>query len=89
MAEKKGLRSKEREKQCRDTWKIIEKVLLEEYGCLLPPGEAAVSVILPWTKEKCLGELKRQGKIISWGLDKNFKEGNKRRYEIRVDTDAF
>ena len=89
MAEKKGLRSEERNKQCRDTWKIIEEALFEEYGCLLPPGEATVSVILPWTKEKCLGELKRQGKIISWGLDKEFKEGNKRRYEIRVDADGF
>lgn len=89
MAEKKALLAEERGKQCKDTWKLIEEALLEEYGCLLPPGEAAVFVVLAWTKEKFLGELKRQGRIVSWSVDKEFKDGNKRRYEVTVDTDAL
>ena len=51
--------------------------------------DVTVSIVLPWTKEKALGLLKRQGKIASWGLDKDYSEGNKRRYLVTVDIDTI
>ena len=88
MAEKKH-RTDEWEKHRQEVWKLVEDAVLEEYGCLLPPVDVTVSIVLPWTKEKALGLLKRQGKIASWGLDKDYSEGNKRRYLVTVDTDTI
>lgn len=69
--------------------RAIEDNLLATYGCLLPSEEVTVTLILPWTKEGVLGELKRQGKILTWKLDKNFEEGNNRRYLITLDADRI
>ena len=89
MAEKKKARAVEPGDKWQETWKMIEDAMYEDHGCLLPPGEAKVSLVLPWTKEKYLGELKRKGKIISWGLDKEYVEGNLRRYVITLDTEKI
>ena len=72
-----------------DTIRTIEDNLLATYGCLLPSGEVTVTLILPWTKYGILGELKRQGKILTWKLDKNYEEGNNRRYLITLDADRI
>ena len=40
-------------------------------------------------QEKVLGLLKRQGRISSWRLDREYSEGNKRRYLVTVDTDRI
>lgn len=80
---------KEQSRSYLDTLRAIEDNLLATYGCLLPSGEVTVTLILPWTKEGVLGELKRQGKILTWKLDKNFEEGNNRRYLITLDADRI
>jgi hypothetical protein len=43
-------------------------------------------VILSWAKEEMLGVLKRSGKIISWAQDKDYEDGNNRRYIVTLDT---
>ena len=80
---------KEQSRSYLDTLRAIEDNMLATYGCLLPSGEVTVTLILPWTKEGVLGELKRQGKILTWKLDKNFEEGNNRRYLITLDADRI
>ena len=89
MAEKKKLKTEDQDKSCSQIWNAIDKAVLDTYGCLLPSGEVTISLVLPWTKERTLGLLKRQGKISSWGLDKEYSEGNKRRYLVTVDTDRI
>ena len=54
--------------------------MLDKYGCLLLPGEITVPIVIPWTKESVPGNLKRQGKIVTWELDKTYEEGNDRRF---------
>ncbi len=73
----------------KDTLRAIEDALFATYGCLLPVGEASVTIILPWTKETVLGELKRRGKILSWEQDKTYEDGNNRRYRITIDADGI
>ena len=80
---------KEQSRSYLDTLRAIEDNLIATYGCLLPSGEVTVTLILPWAKEGVLGELKRQGKILTWKLDKNFEEGNNRRYLITLDADRI
>ena len=69
--------------------RAIEDNLLATYRCLLPSGDVTVTLILPWTKEGVLGELKRQGKILTWKLDKEYEDGNNRRYLITLDADKI
>ncbi|WP_029542224.1 hypothetical protein [Selenomonas sp. AB3002] len=76
-------------KSYQDTLRAIEDELLATYGCLLPSGEVTVTLVMPWTKEGVLGELKRQGKILAWKLDKAYEEGNNRRYLITLDADRI
>lgn len=73
----------------QDTLKAIEDAVFATYGCLLPIGEVSVSIVLPWTKEPVLGELKRCGKILSWEQDKTYEDGNNRRYRITIDADRI
>ena len=80
---------KEQSRSYLDTLRAIEDNLLATYGCLLPSGEVTVTLILPWTKEGVLGELKRQGKILTWKLDKDYEDGNNRRYLITLDSDRI
>ena len=80
---------KEQGKSYQDTLRAIEDELLATYGCLLPSGEVAVTLVLPWTKEGVLGELKRQGKILAWKLDKNYEDGNNRRYLVTLYTNRI
>ena len=76
---------KEQSRSYLDTLRAIEDNLLATYGCLLPSGEVMVTL----TKEGILGELKRQGKILTWKLAKNFEEGNNRWYLITLDVDEY
>ena len=69
--------------------RTIENEMLGIYGCLLPPGEVTVALVLSWTKEGVLGKLKRQGEIIAWKLDKDYEDGNNRRYLITLDADRI
>ena len=80
---------KEQSKSYLNTLRAIEDNLLATYGCLLPSGDVTVTLILPWTKEGVLGELKRQGKILTWKLDKEYEDGNNRRYLITLDADKI
>ena len=80
---------KEQVRSYLDTLQAIENTMLATYCCLLPSGEVTVTLILPWTKEGVLGELKRQGKILAWKLDKDYEEGNNRRYLITLDADRI
>jgi hypothetical protein len=80
---------KEQGKSYQDTIRAIEDDLLATYGCLLPSGEVTVTLVLPWTKEGVLGELKRQGKILAWKMDKDYEDGNNRRYLITLDADRI
>ena len=80
---------KAQSKSSHDTLRAIEDDLLATYGCLLPSGEVTVTLVLPWTKESVLGELKRQGKILAWKLDKDYEDGNNRRYLITLDADKI
>ena len=89
MAEKKKLKTENQDKSCSEIWNAIDKAVLDTYGCLLPPGDVTILLELPWTKEKVLGLLKRQGRISSWRLDREYSEGNKRRYLVTVDTDRI
>ncbi len=89
MAEKKKLKTEDLDKSCNEIWNAIDKAVLDTYGCLLPSGEITITLELPWTKEKVLGLLKRQGRISSWRLDKEYSEGNMRRYLVTVDTDRI
>ena len=75
------------EKHCRDIWRIIEDMIFEQHGCLLPVGDITVDLILHWNKEEVIGTLKRRGKITSWGQDREFEDGNMRRYTIVVDSE--
>ena len=81
--------SKDQNQPRQATLKTIEDTLLSTYGCLLPSGEVTVTLVMPWTKEGVLGELKRQGKILAWKLDKAYEEGNNRRYLITLDADRI
>ena len=81
--------NKEQGKSYQDTLRAIEDELLATYGCLLPSGEVTVTLVLPWTKEGVLGELKRQGKILAWKLDKDYENGNNRRYLVTLDADKM
>ena len=72
-----------------DTLRAIEDSLFATYGCLLPVGEVSVTIVLPWTKESILGELKRNGKILSWEQDKTYEDGNNRQYRITIDADGI
>ena len=63
--------------------------MLATYGCLLPSREVTVTLVLPWTKEGVLGELKRQGEIPAWKLDKDYEDGNNRRYLVTLDADKM
>ena len=89
MAEKKKLKTEAQDKSCSEIWNAIDKAVLDTYGCLLPSGNVTIPLELPWTKEKVLGLLKRQGRISSWRLDREYSEGNKRRYLVTVDTDRI
>ena len=80
---------KEQGKSYQDTLRAIEDDLLATYGCLLPSGEVTVTLVLPWTKEGVLGELKRQGKILAWKLDKDYENGNNRQYLVTLDADKM
>ena len=80
---------KEQGKSYQDTLRAIEDELLATYGCLLPSGEVTVTLVLPWTKEGVLGELKRQGKILAWKLDKDYEDGNNRQYLVKLDADRM
>ncbi len=79
----------EQGKSYQDTLRAIEDELLATYGCLLPTGAITVTLVLPWTKEGILGELKRQRKIMAWKLDKDYEDGNNRRYLITLDADRI
>ena len=89
MKSKNQTTIKEQGKSYHDTIQAIEDDLLATYGCLLPSGEVTVTLVLPWTKEGVLGELKRQGKILTWKLDKDYEDGNNRRYLVTLDTDRM
>ena len=77
---------KEQNKRIAGVWSAVQESATALYGCLLPQGEITLQVVLPWTREEVLGDLKRQGKILAWAWDKTYEEGNNRRYEIRLDT---
>ena len=89
MAEKKKLKTENQDRSCIEIWNAIDKAVLDTYGCLLPSGNVTIPLELPCTKEKVLGLLKRQGRISSWRLDREYSEGNKRRYLVTVDTDRI
>jgi hypothetical protein len=89
MKSKNQTTIKEQGKSYQDTLRAIEDDLLATYGCLLPSGEVTVTLVLPWTKEGVLGELKRQGKILAWKLDKDYEDGNNRRYLVTLDADRM
>ena len=89
MKSKNQTTIKEQGKSYQDTLRAIEDDLLATYGCLLPSGEVTVTLVLPWTKEGVLGELKRQGKILAWKLDKDYEDGNNRQYLVTLDADRM
>ena len=89
MKSKNQTTIKEQGKSYQDTLRAIEDDLLATYGCLLPSGEVTVTLVLPWTKEGVLGELKRQGKILAWKLDKDYENGNNRQYLVTLDADRM
>ena len=72
-------------KQFRDTWRTIEDALIAEHSFLLPSGIISTTVTLPWTRENLLGQLKREGRIVSWEQLRDFSEGNMRQYKITID----
>jgi hypothetical protein len=77
---------KEQNKRTADTWKAVTEAVTTVHGCLVPQGEVTVQVVLSWAKEEMLGVLKRSGKIISWAQDKDYEDGNNRRYIVTLDT---
>ena len=89
MKSKNQTTIKEQGKSYQDTLRAIEDDLLATYGCLLPSEEVTVTLVLPWTKEGVLGELKRQGKILAWKLDKDYENGNNRQYLVTLDADRM
>ena len=89
MKSKNQTTIKEQGKSYQATLRAIEDDLLATYGCLLPSGEVTVTLVLPWTKEGVLGELKRQGKILAWKLDKDYENGNNRQYLVTLDADRM
>ena len=76
-------------KYYKDAWKAIEDAVIANYGILIPSGEITVTITLPWTNEGALGLLKRNGKITSWEQDKEYEEGNFRRYRIFMDGEKM
>ena len=89
MKSKNQTTIKEQGKSYQYTLRAIEDDLLATYGCLLPSGEVTVTLVLPWTKEGVLGELKRQGKILAWKLDKDYEDENNRQYLVTLDADRM
>lgn len=77
---------REQNKRVSATWATVVEAVTAMYGCLVPQGEITVQVVLSWAKEEMLGVLKRSGKIISWAQDKNYEDGNNRRYIVTLDT---
>jgi hypothetical protein len=77
---------REQNKRVSATWATVIEAVTKAYGCLVPQGEVTVQVILSWAKEEMLGVLKRSGKIISWAQDKDYEDGNNRRYIVTLDT---
>lgn len=87
---KKSIKSNaDQAKQLKDTWRTIEDAIIAENSFLLPSGEIDISVTLPWTREEILGQLKRNGKILSWEQQREFYKGNMRQYRITVDSDKI
>jgi hypothetical protein len=68
------------------TWGAVQDAVVSSYGCLVPQGEITVQVVLSWAKEEMLGVLKRSGKILAWKQDKDYEDGNNRRYIVTLDT---
>ena len=77
---------REQNKRVSATWASVTEAVTAAYGCLVPQGEITVQVVLSWAKEEMLGVLKRSGKIISWAQDKEYEDGNNRRYIVTLDT---
>ena len=77
---------KEQNKRMASVWDSLHDSAMGAFGCLLPQGEVTLKVVLPWTREEVLGELKRSKKIISWAQDKEYEDGNNRRYIVTLDT---
>lgn len=77
---------REQNKRASATWATVIEAVTAAYGCLVPQGEITVQVVLSWAKEEMLGVLKRSGKIISWAQDKEYEDGNNRRYIITLNT---
>ena len=77
---------REQNKRVSATWATVVEAVTAAYGCLVPQGEITVQVVLSWAKEEMLGVLKRSGKIISWAQDKEYEDGNNRRYIVTLDT---
>lgn len=77
---------KEQNKRMAAVWDSLHDSAMGAFGCLLPQGEVTLKVVLPWTREEVLGELKRSRKIISWAWDKSYEDGNNRRYIVTLDT---
>ena len=77
---------REQNKRMAAVWDSLHDSAMGAFGCLLPQGEVTLKVVLPWTREEVLGELKRSKKIISWAWDKSYEDGNNRQYVVRVDT---
>lgn len=80
---------REQNKRIAAVWDALHDSAMGAYGCLLPQGEITLSVILPWTREEILGELKRSGKIIAWAWDKTYEDGNNRQYNVRLNTNKL
>ena len=80
---------KEQNKRVAAVWDALHESAMGAYGCLLPQGEITLSVILPWTREEILGDLKRSGKIIAWAWDKTYEDGNNRQYNVRLNTNKL
>jgi hypothetical protein len=77
---------KEQNKRVSATWGAVIEAVTAMYGCLVPQGEITVQVVLSWAKEEMLGVLKRSGKILAWKQDKDYEDGNNRRYIVTLDT---
>ena len=77
---------KEQNKRVSGVWGALQDTATSVYGCLLPQGEITLQVVLPWTREEVLGELKRNGKITAWAWDKTYESGNDRQYSVTLDT---
>ena len=77
---------REQNKRVSATWGAVVEAVTKAHGCLVPQGEITVQVVLSWAKEEMLGVLKRSGKIISWAQDKEYEDGNNRRYFVTLNT---